>query len=294
MERTVSVHCGRDERGFALVSVLWAVAVLSLIAMSLLTSSTLSYQMQRNLWQEALIKAAADAGVHRAIVGLIDARPEKRWRVDGVPTAWTYQGLNVRVTIQDELGKIDLNAADNDLLIRLLEWAGLSPAQASALDDKILDWRDATDTHRLNGAKATQYEEAGYKYRPRNGPFQSVDELSLVMGVTPQLFNKIRPALTVYSGKRFIDPQAAPREALLALPGMDPQAADQIIRAREATNATDTQGTPSGVLDPSASFVGRAFTITSDIAVGNFKVTRRAIVRLTEDATRPYWMLMWQ
>jgi general secretion pathway protein K len=40
--------------------------------------------------------------------------------------------------------------------------------------------------------------------------------------MTPALFAQVKPALTVYSGRQFIDPQVAPREALLALPGMDP------------------------------------------------------------------------
>ena len=95
---------------------------------------------------------------------------------------------------------------------------------ATSLAHKIVDWSTATPFKHLNGAKEEEYRASGSAFRPRNGPFQSVDELLLVMDMTPALFRRIEPALTVYSGHQFIDPQLAPREALLALPNMTPDA----------------------------------------------------------------------
>jgi general secretion pathway protein K len=59
-----------------------------------------------------------------------------------------------------------------------------------------------------------------------------VDELRLVLGINDKLFRRIEPALTVYSGRPNLDPQIAPREALIALDHMDASRADTMIAAR--------------------------------------------------------------
>ncbi len=84
----------------------------------------------------------------------------------------------------------------------------------------MIDWRTPKNTRSLNGATADDYRNAGYAWLPRGGPFQSVDELALVMGMTPQIFARVAPALTVYSHQRDFDLRVAPKEALLAVPGM--------------------------------------------------------------------------
>ena len=53
---------------------------------------------------------------------------------------------------KDELGKIDLNAADETLLTRLFTSVGLDAQAASSLVEKILDWRSPADLKGLNGA----------------------------------------------------------------------------------------------------------------------------------------------
>lgn len=65
--------------------------------------------------------------------------------------------------------------------------------------DRILDWREPGIGKRLNGAKAEDYRAAGIVYGPRKAPFESVEEVKLVMGMTAQLFDALAPALTVYS-----------------------------------------------------------------------------------------------
>jgi DNA uptake protein ComE-like DNA-binding protein len=51
--------------------------------------------------------------------------------------------------------------------------------------DAILDWLDPDDIARTNGAERDYYN--GHGYAPKNGPIESVEELLLVRGVTPQL-----------------------------------------------------------------------------------------------------------
>jgi general secretion pathway protein K len=167
----------------------------------------------------------------------------------------------------------------------------LSPEVVSGTVDKILDWRDSTPLKHANGAKEQDYRLAGLAYGPRNGAFQSVEELMLVMGMTPAVFAQVKPALTVYSGRQFIDPQVAPREALLALPGMDQPRVASIMAERISRAYAGPSIDPS---TPSMSLAGRAYTIRTEIARPAGVVVREAAIRLTANPAQPYFMLNWK
>jgi general secretion pathway protein K len=111
-----------------------------------------------------------------------------------------------------------------------------------------------------------------------------------VMDMTPDLLHKIEPALTVYSGRQFIDPQVAPREALRALPGMSPDSVQAALVAR------DRQQAPASLLfgDALTSLRGRAFSIRTEFKMSNRTIVHDAAVRLTEDPNQPYWLLSWR
>ncbi|HXO69421.1 MAG TPA: type II secretion system protein GspK [Bradyrhizobium sp.] len=272
------------------ISVLWGLGLLTAISLSLLWNGNMSWGLAHNGREAAGIHATAEAAVNRAVVALLDLRPERRWRTDGVAQRFEFGGTPIKISIQDELGRIDLNQAEAPMFIGLLQSAGLDLASATSLADKILDWRTATALKHLNGAKEQDYRASGSAYRPRNGPFQSVDELLLVMDMTPALFRRIEPALTVYSGRPLIDPQVAPREALLALPGMTPDKVDPALAAR---------GNPRLAIDPLAGGVmasprGRAFTIRIEFEKSNRTIVVEAAVRLTDNPVQPYWLLNWR
>ncbi|MGH7134843.1 MAG: general secretion pathway protein GspK, partial [Pirellulales bacterium] len=59
------------------------------------------------------------------------------------------------------------------------------PGMTAQIADCILDWLDPDDVPRPNGAERDFYTSRGYA--PKNGPFETVEELLLVNGVTPQL-----------------------------------------------------------------------------------------------------------
>jgi general secretion pathway protein K len=172
----------------------------------------------------------------------------------------------------------------------LLRSVGLEPGAAGALADKIADWRTATSLKHLNGAKEQDYRALGSGYRPRNGPFQSVDELMLVMDMTPALFKRIEPALTVYSGRQFFDPQLAPREALRALPNMTPDGVESALAARGSQQMFMERWAGDGITP----LRGRAFTIRTEFEKSNRMFVHEAIVRLTESPDQPYWLLSWR
>jgi general secretion pathway protein K len=272
------------------ISVLWGLGLLAAISLSLLWSGKMSYSLARNDLESAQLHATAEAAVSRAVVALFDPQPERRWRTDGVAQSFEFGGTVMKVSIQDELGRIDLNQAQTPMLAALFQSAGLDVNSASGLADKIVDWRTATPLKHLNGAKEQEYRASGSAYRPRNGPFQSVDELLLVMDMTPALFRRIEPALTVYSGRQFIDPQVAPREALLALPNMTPDNIDSALTARGSQQIAVDRPISVGT----ASLQGRAFTIRTEFQKNNRTIVYEAAVRLTDNPAQPYWLLNWR
>src|SRR5262245_47989251 len=109
--RAESEENGPREDGWALISVLGALLILSLLAAALISLSVTSLRIGRTERAQLESGAIADAAIARAVVALLDPRVDARWRVDSVARTYAFDGVDVTVSIQDELGKIDLNAA---------------------------------------------------------------------------------------------------------------------------------------------------------------------------------------
>lgn len=295
------VRPARNEQGWALVSVLWVVTMLAMMAIAtqglLVTSARFA---QRDL-ERAEASATLDAALARAILGICDLRVEQRWRVDGTAANFKFNDRVVRVRVQDQIGLIDLNAADGSMIERLLQSAGLTGDDAATMTDRILDWRSQVspggdaNLKRLHGASDADYAAAGRPYHPRHGPFQTISELQLVLGMTPTLFARLEPAVTVYSNRPAIDPNVAPEAALRALHLGAPEEISTLLRARHGVARDDTQvNTFSGVLNPAVTVAGHTFAISAELMEGEKTYTRNVVIALTGDERRPYIVLAWQ
>jgi general secretion pathway protein K len=272
------------ERGWALVSVLCVVSMLALLAAATQELTITSSRAERATEDATSIDAAFDAGLARALVGVGDQRPELRWRVDGTPQRFAFNGAVMTITVQDEGGRIDLNAADQSMITRLLQSAGLDLDAAEALTDKILDWRSSTDLVRLHGASDEEYASKGYPWHPRHGPFQRIDELKLVMGMTPALFARIRPALTVYSKRPAIDPEVAPKEALRAYFLESPSKVDDILKQRAEAVA---RGAATDIVSPDTTQYGQTYDVSIDLLRYGRHRHREIVAMLTGDDKHP-------
>lgn len=276
-------------KGFALIIVLISVEILSLIAMNAASAVSMSYKAGRADLNQSTAAALVDAAINRAILGLVDARPGHRWRVDGVPRDFMFNDVLMTVSIQDELGKIDLNAADEELLNGLFRSSGASAEQAAVLVRAVVDRRDAGLN--LGGALDGARRASLPLYAPEWRRFQRADELLLLRGITPELYRRMQPALTVYSGNQRIDPQTAPKEALLALPSMDDQTVEAIIAARSIVGyGRDNRDYP-GIIDPSLPISGRVFTIDVKFQIDGQQYSKSEIVRITGNKANPYWVI---
>jgi len=223
--------------GLALVAVLWVLMLLSVMAASFLTQTRGSLRLAEGLLREAEAEALADAGFALAVEWLLDARRETRAQADGAAQPASLPGGALTITIADEGGKIDLNLADHELLQSLLLAQGASLDAAGALADTIEDYRDADGFRRVHGAEDDDYRIAGWAAGAKDAPFELVDELRQVKGMTQPLFERVAPLLTLHSGKSTVNPRTAPKAVLLALPGAVPAEIEAYVEARAALAA---------------------------------------------------------
>jgi general secretion pathway protein K len=286
------------DRGIALVVVLWAVVLLGIMAQAFVAEIRTETKLTRNLVDDSAAKALADGGVYIAIGRLSEEQALLNADGGSLPPSWqTADGL-VDIAVQDEDGKIDLNTASDELLSTLFKSVGLDEDAAKAMTDKIADWKDRDNLRRLHGAEDDAYGAAGLPYGAKDKRFDEVDELRLVLGMTPALYASIAPALTTYNGTAGVDPEAAAPAVLQALLPGRTAAIDDILAARQTQDAAayeaalERAGFQQTFISRSSRsvFTVRAVARTPD--GGTF--VREAVVRLGGRSRQPYEFLAWR
>ncbi|WP_417472333.1 general secretion pathway protein GspK [Luteimonas mephitis] len=212
----------RRQRGIALLLVTWLTMLLAAVVGAFALTAQMEKLQGRTLSRGVVAEQAARAGVEYALTRLAESDPKQRWQPDGRPYDWAFGGAHVRIEVVDESGKVDLNAADVDLLGRLFTVVGVNQADAGAIAAAIADWRDSDDlTQPQGGAEDPAYASAGLPWGAKDAPFDTVAEVEQVLGMTPEIYAKVAPLLTVYSGQGRPDPQFAAAPVLQAM-GEDP------------------------------------------------------------------------
>jgi general secretion pathway protein K len=219
-------------RGAALLFVLWATALLSLIIGGYSLVAHVEHLQARNLFDTTRARYFAEAGLHRVVLEMRLPDPTTRWVADGRSYFFEMDDVEIEVQIVDESGKLDLNIADEMTLMTFFQNKGLEEELAQAITQSIIDWRDPDDLAMPFGAEDDQYRKAGYPYGAKDAYFDTVAELQQVMGMTYELFRELEPAVTVYAGRNQPNAAYASADALLALPGMTPELASQFVSER--------------------------------------------------------------
>lgn len=279
--------------------------MLGMMAAATQDLTVTSVRAERRALTRAHLEDDLDAATVRAILALDDARGSSRWRVDGVAYPFAYDGIRMTVSIQDEDGKFDLNSADADTLSPLFESVGVDSRTATILADRIVEWRTektSDDAHTLHGGTDADYATAGLAWRPRHNDFQSISEVQLVLGMTPALYAKIRPALTVYSRDDSPDEDLAPPLVLNALYPGNPGQVDKILAAHAGplsqsnlkSDDSDDDSASGAYVTPDSDASGRSFEIDVAADYNGRHMVRRAVVLMTGDSTNPYLVEHWE
>lgn len=120
---------------------------------------------------------------------------DEQWAL-GIPMAPLNQSI-MQCRISDEYGKINLNALlerndrdrENPILVEALRLLFANRETENDPTDAILDWLDEDDSEQgSGGAEESFYQSLEIPYRPKNGPMESIEELLLIAGITPEVY----------------------------------------------------------------------------------------------------------
>ncbi|MEO8010835.1 MAG: hypothetical protein ABI650_04245 [Dokdonella sp.] len=289
-------------RGVAFVLVMWVIALLSILLGSFALIARTEGLQSRHLFDTTTARYAAEAGLNLAVFGLSKPSPEGKWVADGRPYAFTFDGVDVEISITDDSGKIDINTADVLILTSLFAGAGVELERATDLADAIQDWRDPDDLVSPRGAEIDDYKAVGLAYGPRNAPFETLSEIQQVYGMDYDTYVKIEPAITMYSGRGMPSAAYAPLEALMAMPGMTTEQAQALIEQRQQLAPGELNSGASGLLLPDGSPVmadggGLTYSVKSRAKLPNGASTvLDATIRIggMNSAGRPFVVLRWR
>lgn len=198
-----------SDRGMVLPGTLMIMAILVTIVTAMGLILRLEVKAQANAFDELKAFYLARGGINLAKARLSEYMGSHL--LPGSPPGeietneLDVSGASIKVSVADENAKININTASKDMLMGL-------PGVDSAIADAILDWRDTDDEPRAEGAERDYYEALPDPYPCKNGPFDTVGELSLVKGMTvdimtPDLFS----LLTVSSFDMNITGDGRPR-----------------------------------------------------------------------------------
>jgi general secretion pathway protein K len=200
------------QHGFALLIVLWSLALIALLATQFIASGRQDAQSARNMMQAAVAEAAADGAVQLAIFHLLDGSAG-HWDADAIPHTLALGGSSITVRIAPEDDRVNPNIASAQLLQALLAQLGTDAATAATLADSIVRWRRSGGTPAWLRAETARYRAAGREYAPSGLPFRRVSDLGAVLGMSPALLARVAPHLTVYSDA---DPTTATHDRVVA------------------------------------------------------------------------------
>jgi general secretion pathway protein K len=166
----------------------------------------------------------------------------------------------VEYRVTDEGGKIPINVPSGQfdaklypLLVHVLTNMGVDPQLTSTIADSVIDWEDEDDEHRVNGAESDYYGGLPNPYPAKNKRLDSIEELLLIKGVTPELFNGgtdrvpigLRDVFSIFNNTGQVNVRYATPEVKRVLFGLDNDELDQIEK-----QAAQGQGTILPLLEP--------------------------------------------
>jgi general secretion pathway protein K len=238
----------KNRDGYALIAALWFLVLGSAISLEAAHAARKHRLLAAGLSEGAQARIVAAAGIEHARARLATlarlAVPGAATDITLVTDPWhgahdlladttALERARYVVSIRDVNALVNVNRADDAQLRHLLLALRIDARAANRIAQAVLDWRDEDDFRRVDGAERREYIDGCRAVLPRNGPFESVDEVQHVMGMTPELFTRVRPYLTTEGSGR-INFTTASAPVLAAAPGMSDEAVAVVLRQRAA------------------------------------------------------------
>jgi general secretion pathway protein K len=313
-----------DQRGGALLTVLWLTAALSAIAFSIAATVRGETERASTHLEQTRAYFLATGALERALLWM-QWGPARR-RPDGLPL---YENgtplLNMdfpsgfaQVEVIPESSRLNVNRATPVELLRLLVAMGVPDERARVIVEGIVDWRTASPGGSpLDG----YYLSLGPTFRPRHASLEQIEELLYVRGVTPDLFHGtwsrnrsgvlvrqpgLKDCLTVYGFNSAYDINATAVPVMIAI-GVPPDVAMAVAerRALQPFLRREEIG-PFGAASQGRLGLGGGsiFTLRATATLraqppamlSDVRRTASMVVRFNNDLKTdptPYWIMRW-
>jgi general secretion pathway protein K len=196
--------------GFALILVVWFLVLVGAIGAYLVANGRNETAIAHNVQAAASAEALADAGIGRIVFNQSDSVLSNRWKLDGASHIIMLPAGQIEIRLADETRKINPNLASDTLLAALFEVCGVERNAARRLGAAVADWVSAEKPDKEGAVKADPYRAAGRSYGAPHAPIESLDELGLVLGMTPEILTSVRPYLSIYTEAASPDAKTAP------------------------------------------------------------------------------------
>jgi type II secretory pathway component PulK len=273
-----SVNRGARSRGVALVAVLLLVAGLIAIATAVVTLSASQRRAAQRAYEADARREILDGALRVALAEISFGKAQGPYWHPRQPRIVKVGEKRVEVTLEREVGRIDLNTAEEKYLVAALVVAGMSEADARTGTARVQDWIDADDKAAPNGgAEREEYRSAGLAYEPRNAPMETVEEVRQIMGLRALSDADLEP-FTVYSQQR------------------EPFAGEASPATRRVLETFGQQAAPPPAPPNSNDPVsyGGAVIRLHACEEGMKEVCREVVVRVTGSAREPWQTMSWK
>ncbi len=224
--------------GFVLVSVMWALVLLALIAIVTTTAFRGSHRALSRADQLAGAKVLVD-GLAQLLAA--DIAVTRLFRFNGMamrsgwPLACRHENATIVLTATNSVGLVDLNLADRATLKTVLLAAGVKTDKVEQLLDAIIDFRDPDNLTREGLPEDRIYRDRGVLHLPKNSPYEDVGELDQVAFMNSRILARIRAFLTVFSHERKVETEVSPPRLAAILSGRTISDRQIASRAAEAS-----------------------------------------------------------
>ena len=200
----------RDTSGIALVIVMIAIVVLSILVAGFAYAMKVETRLAQNSSSEQELYWLGRSGVEYAryvLAAQMDVPNEpydalnQKWAggpggmgttnsvladitLDNVPLG--NGTFSVKITDLDR--KVNVNTAGQEALEQALRLVGVDAGEFTTLSSSILDWIDRDESTHINGAESDFYQGLPVPYFSKNAPIDDLSELLLIKDITPEIY----------------------------------------------------------------------------------------------------------
>ena len=195
----------QSERGSALLMVVWGIGAMAALGAIMAADTHMDVQEANAAKQSFLARSLAESGLR---LGARDWEAGSSSNLAASPLLCETDAGILRVEVRPTDALINLNLASESLLAGLFETLGTDQAEARALSEAVIDYRDPDNRTRSGNDESDLYNSVGLT-GPANRAFLRPSELSSVAGMPAELAVRALPHVTTFSTTPAVNLEAA-------------------------------------------------------------------------------------